>query len=309
MKTWVFLIAAFVQVFATAANEIRLIWLCPGPAWETDWIHEVLSGTQRTIHEIYDGNYETILDNSIIVSSYPDKAKYQKYYQAFRDRGYKFAIIHLSDEAYEHPHDFYNGAQFVLRNYWHEYLNNNNVLAFPLGYKERFWDNYPKEMPIPPIRERKYTWSFAGTIQKTTRLAMYANMRKIPNHFVHEIPHFAASTMLPVNQYRDLLLNTIFVPCPKGNINLDSFRVCEALECGCIPIVEKSPYDYFAHLFGQYPFIAVNNWKEAPAIVKRLLADPKSLEELQTRCYNWWKDYKNSLKTKVADLIESKLAT
>lgn len=273
--------------------------------WETDWVREILSESNVTFREVFDGDYKTVLDHSVIVTSFPERAKYKQYYQAFREKGYKFGIIHLSDEAYEHPIDFYAGAKFVLRNYWHRNFTQKNVFFFPLGYKEHFWREYPKDKPVPSVRNRKYAWSFAGQIDKSTRKAMYLNMKKIPNHYVHTIEHFGAPSMLAAEQYRDLLLNTMFVPCPRGNINLDSFRLSEALECGCIPIVEKSPEDYFANFFGSYPFLAVNDWKEAPAIVKQLLRDPVRLEALQNRCYNWWIDYKKALKKEVAGLIES----
>jgi hypothetical protein len=63
----------------------------------------------------------------------------------------------------------------------------------------------------------------------------------------------AADAPLNIEDYAQLLSETIFAPCPAGWENLDSFRVCEALEAGCIPIVERRPfYDYFRHLFGDH---------------------------------------------------------
>jgi hypothetical protein len=71
---------------------------------------------------------------------------------------------------------------------------------------------------------------------------------------------FNGPDSLSIEEYRNLFLNTTFMPCPKGCWNFDCFRVCEALECGCISIVEKIPFDYFQRLMGDYPFLAVNTW-------------------------------------------------
>lgn len=303
-KAFLFFIVLFSPCFVLV-KEINLVWLAGGPMWEHDWIHELLSEIPATIREVFDWKQEMTLDHAIIVTSYPDKAKYQQYYRAYREKGYKFGIIHLSDESYEHPRDFYEGAQFVLRNYWHKKINQRNIIAFPLGYKKDFWKNYAPNRPLPPLKDRRYNWSFAGSIKKTTREAMYAQMKRVPQFHVHEIPHFAAANSLPVDEYRELLLNSIFIPCPRGNWNLDSFRTCEALECGCIPIVEKTPFDYFAKLVGNHPFLTVNNWSEAPSMIFHLLKNPKQLEELQKRCHSFWIEYKKNLKSKINELAET----
>ena len=287
------------------AKEINLIWLTGDKTWERDWICELLSKTDVSIREILDWNYETVLDHSLIVMSFPNRDKYKDYYQAFRDKNYKFAIIHLSDEGYEHPCDFYEGAQFVLRNYWHaKFSSQKNIHFFPLGYKSEFWKNYPSCKAILPVNERRYSWCFAGQIKKTTREAMYAAMQKIPSNYVYEIPHFGAPSMLSAEDYRDVLQQSIFAPCPKGFSNLDTFRLSEALECGCIPIVEKLPFDYFREFFGDYPFLAIEQWESAPRIISIFLEHPQYLEDLQRRCYAWWMDYKDNLKTKIAHLVD-----
>ena len=65
----------------------------------------------------------------------------------------------------------------------------------------------------------------------------------------------------------DILSSTEFIPCPYGFFHPETYRVFEALECGCIPIVE-SAYDYYEHVFPNNPFLKVNIWKEAKPILQ-----------------------------------------
>ena len=133
-------------------------------------------------------------------------------------------------------------------------------------------------------------------------------MKMIPGHFIYETFAWADANSLSTQDYRQLLLDTIFVPCPTGWWNLDSFRVCEALECGCLPIVEKKPFDYFSKLFGsRYPFLSVESWDQAPDLINKLLADPVRLEHARKQCHRWWRHHKIGLKKNIARLAEKKL--
>ena len=76
------------------------------------------------------------------------------------------------------------------------------------------------------------------------------------------------------------------------------------MECGCIPIVEKYPLDYFEKLMGKYPFLAVNSWDEAPALIEKFLEDPVRLEALRAECYAWWLEHKKTLQREIADLVQ-----
>ncbi len=301
----VFLLASVVY----AKEPINLIWLGGGPegSWEEDWIHEMLSEVKADFQTIVDIDHAVFLDRSIIVSSAPNMEKYKQYFSEYSKRNLRFGIIHISDEGYSHPCDFYQYAQFIVRNYWHKkFAGQKNLLFFPLGYKRKFWHSFQGE--LKPSFSRKFTWSFAGQISKSSRISMIGNMKKIPGYFIHETSTFNAPECLPIAAYRDLMLESIFMPCPRGWWNLDSFRLSEALECGCIPIVEKTPFDYFAKLFdGPYPFLAVENWEEVPHLMKTLLADPERLEQLRLDCYHWWLEYKKNLEKKIADLVEDAL--
>ena len=137
VKWLLLLISAFMisilPVFSSQSNEktINLIYQSMDTSlmWEIDWIDELLSEIEYNKH--WDNNYETVIDNSIIVISVSTDPRLGSYLNKFKEKNYKFGIIHLSDEAYHFPTYFYPEAKFVLRNYWHKrFLNQNNVFLF-----------------------------------------------------------------------------------------------------------------------------------------------------------------------------------
>lgn len=278
------------------AEPIHLIWqaqkemLC-----ETDWLREILSEINYT--EIDDGQWNVFKDRSIIVI--PRGRKGKKYFKALQEKRYKFVVIQVGDETYSSKPKFYEKMPLVIRNYWHK-MYGKNVMAFPLGYMKGFWTKSPQMLTS---KERKYTWSFAGQIEKSTRREMILNMKKISNFKIHETGSFLDPNGLAVDTYHALLSDTLFVPCPKGFCNLDSFRVYEALEAGCIPIVEKSPTDYFTHFFGAHPFLSVSSWDEVAPLVEATLADPEKLEKRRIECSEWWLNYKGKMKKEMTAAI------
>lgn len=297
-------------IFVTSMNfasEYKVIWQADiVQSWEEDWLMELLDGLDLQIIEDY--KYEKFIDNSIIVISAVHNTKgVEEYFSKLKSLNYKFGIIHLSDERYTAPTNFYPDAQFVFRNYWHkQFLNQKNVKMFGLGYKTGFWKDC--ELQPKAAAHRDYSWSFAGQItQKPTRENMIVNMKRVPNHFIYEIFDWNDPNSLQTSVYRDLLLNSIFVPCPTGYWNMDSFRLYESLECGCIPIVENKPIDYFAKFYGKHPFLTVDSWEQAPEIINELLSNPELLEMKRVECYLWWLEYKKQLNSDLTEIIRETL--
>lgn len=268
--------------------------------WEFDWLMELLESVDVEIIE--DPKREKFIDNSIVVVSWQGN---EAYFKKLHDMGYKFGVIQLSDELYKVTTDYYTYAQFVFRNHWHpKFEDQKQVFAFALGYKAGFWKNCNKE--FLDSFSRPYLWSFAGQLtRKPTREKMIAAMKTIPDYFIHETATWEDPNGLSTEKYRDILLKTVFVPCARGWVNLDSFRLYEALECGCIPIVEKGPPDYFAYAFGDHPFLTISSWDEAPALIKKFIDDRNLCEKKRKECYAWWCNYKKMLQHKMVSTIKN----
>jgi hypothetical protein len=290
-------------------QAIPLVWQVDrAKFWEEDWLHDILDGVE--LETIDDQKYEKFIDHSIVVfSSYHNTEGCIEYFEEMHKRGYTFGIINLSDERELGPSTFYPHAAFVFRNYWRADFNDQeNVITFPLGYGPGFWKGGRKEPG--KASDREYTWSFSGMVRKRpTREAMMNNMQKIPRYFSLETSDWGRRDpkSLTVAECRELMLQTIFVPCPGGWTNMDSFRVYEALECGCIPIVETFPHDYFRNFFPDHPFLTVASWEEASDLIQSYLDDPQALEQKRLECYAWWSNYKQTLNQTFVSIVNQTL--
>ncbi len=266
--------------------KLEFIWQESGFN-ERDWIADIFAPVAG--EQIFDGDHRIVLDNCLLIDSYLH-SRPRDYYAQFR--GKNAWLLHLSDETYEGGYDAYENFCGVFRNYWSGVFNPKRVFQFPLGYA----DGLIHDVRGPDPENRKYLWSFVGEAAKSSRPEMARALAPLS-------PHFGLNTdgskhqPLSRREYQDSLFDSIFVPCPMGNVSLESFRVYEALECEAIPILEKrATLDYFKQLFGNHPLPTFGNWNEAARFVRSVREDPNALKELQKRCTDWWRTYKQRLR-------------
>ena len=95
-------------------------------------------------------------------------------------------------------------------------------------------------------------------------------------------------------------MDSIFIPCPPGN-NTETFRLYEALECGCIPLYVKSPGDeiYVEMLQSELGLLAVSTWEEAAALILHFFKEKPLLEGYRNSLLIRWKLWKQKLGEKV----------
>ena len=93
-----------------------------------------------------------------------------------------------------------------------------------------------------------------------------------------------------------VLSSTQFVPCPNGFVHPETYRVYEALECDCIPIVENA-YKYYDRLFPNNPFIKVDKWIDAKNIINDW--SKEMVIKKSEDCRIWWKKYKDQLQDSI----------
>ena len=101
------------------------------------------------------------------------------------------------------------------------------------------------------IEDRKYIWSFCGFIQKNNRSFFIEHLKKIQPYYLFET---TATCFFNLNniEYSNIMKDTMFIPCLPGNTNIETQRLIESLEFGCIPIVSK---------FYKFPFRKLRYWK------------------------------------------------
>ena len=163
-----------------------------------------------------------------------------------------------------------------------------NVGWLPIGYPpqaKRIDNNYIKDID----------WFFAGQVNHKSREMMVENVKDVPNGQLHISGGFAQG--LNHEEYYKLMARSKIVLCPNGNISPDSFRLYEALEAGCIPIVE-SPY-FWLKMFKTIPFPIIGNdfnWRNAINLILR------DYHLYKQNVDKWWKTTKESILLKLRSL-------
>ncbi len=173
--------------------------------------------------------------------------------------------------------------------------------------------------PIQRASARKYLWSFVGGVNKSSRPDMAKALAAVGPHFLRDTDQPSGpAAQGPLNgnpqplspaEFSGLLFDSTFSPCPMGNVNLECFRVYEALESGSIPIVEKRwSLDYFKGLLGDHPLPTVRSWPEARRMIGRIVENPAQIDALQERCVSWRDRYKQEYSAQAGEFLRIRSA-
>lgn len=249
---------------------------------------------------VEDGEHKIVLPNAILVDKHITRRR-PEYYRRFEGTG--SILLHCYDETYEGGYDRYRFFAGVLRWHWSSLFNDPSILVIPLGYREA-----PPSLELRLAGARRYVWSFSGEVNKSSRPDMLAALARLQPSFLVRSDKHADGTpidrILGREEYYDVLCNSTFAPCPMGNVNIESFRLYESLECGAIPLVEKRPFlDYYRGLFGEHPIPTVRRWSEAACFIERAIREPSRLEALQRECLDWWRTFKTDLRRRAGEFL------
>ena len=255
------------------------------------WIYEILKKVDYTIIES-EKNIEKE-DILIIVDSSVEEKK--EFYEKLNLICSKIYLFHLGDEfGFYNLTPIYNICDYIWRSFCSsKYFKNEKVKCIPLGYKSGVANKNKVD--------RKYKWAFTGTPHKSSRHDLLFQFSTIEPFFCHKTEKFDRKN-ISTNEMSDVLSLTEFIPCPYGFFHPDSYRVYEALECGCIPIVENA-YQYYDRLFPNNPFIKIDKWKDAKPIIQGW--NKNQIEKKSKECSLWWKKLKNDMQDSIKDKINS----
>ena len=172
--------------------------------------------------------------------------------------------------------------------------------VFPIGYPRGTRQMLRTLQPECPGAARRYPWSFLGQMQHQQRRDCIETLgwRKDGGK-VTRTAGFAQG--YDKAEYLRLLTDSYIAPGPAGMYTTDCFRFWEALECGCLPVVDKrhfaqpAEYDYWIDLLGgawsPFPIIR-NNWREFNQIADAYGADPVKRQRDTNAAVLWWITYK-----------------
>lgn len=122
--------------------------------------------------------------------------------------------------------------------------------------------------------DKDVAWAFAGQATHPRRIQAVNGLRRLSARVDGELlPTKSFTAGLDRGQYLDLLRRTKVAPCPSGPKTADSMRLYEALEAGCLPIVDTGPeggsLGYWEMLYGpDHPLIVTHDWGSVGGIVE-----------------------------------------
>lgn len=131
-----------------------------------------------------------------------------------------------------------------------------------------------------PEKVRDILAGFAGQTNTQQRRECVEQLKKIPGSQTLATDGFGQGFQYP--EYMDFLSRTKFACCPSAIATPDSFRIYEALEMGCVPILDQAGGNLFHFMWGNSPLIAVSNWS---------FFNPDLISDFETRqkeCQEWW---------------------
>lgn len=223
-------------------------------------------------------------------------------------------LIYISDEAAHSP-AFLSEKYFAI---FKSYIgskyskHNSNIFPFPLGYVNCFKANSEIK-----LEDRQYDVFFSGNLNYSRwrfykecsylslvpdflyyRLMLRPTWRKqlvklVGTDFTSTSKRWYVKfnkgfkTGLDIETYSSILSRSKIVLSPKGFESTETFRLTEALSCGCIVVSEGLPNVPF---YQKSPIIQVENWREGLAVAKALLKQPARLVQLQQESIKWWND-------------------
>ena len=270
-------------------------------AYEREWIQELLGSENPFLVQPISFDAPAPEDKPIVIVQRPWIEKYTSLFQKWDAQGKDFYVFHVSDEYGKDDLSFYELPHClgIVRIYQRNDIPvaaRNKVLIIPLGYH---WTMaHGSEDPLektPRLPFRNVTWSFFGTAWQDRHTKLQP-LQQIQPHSLRLVDSWDSPEKLTRNQYIAILLDSIFVPCPAGN-NLETFRLYEALECGCIPLYIKTPGDdlYVEWLQNEIGLLPISGWAEAAELVKHFLKEKEIMESYRNQLLIRWKTWKGKL--------------
>jgi hypothetical protein len=198
-------------------------------------------------------------------------------------------LIHLSDEEGLDGDELYpmlpTGTR-VWRNFPYARFSHRSVMvrSFPIGPRAEFLD----DAFCLPAHQRPYPWAFMGTIWGggSRALATALFLRALPNGMFFGGRSFGVG--LPLMQYQAILAQSALALCPEGDRHLDTFRLYESLQTGCVPLIVNFRNQAEMLLGPDSPVPTFSYWQEALDFAQTFLGDARALDDLQQQVRLWW---------------------
>ena len=205
-------------------------------------------------------------------------------------------MIHISDEEGLDGDQLYPmlpHGTCIWRNFPYPRFDlvDRRIRSFPIGPRREFLGPQPHLLSS----SRRFPWAFMGTLWRSGQRLLATSL------FLHALPqgvffggkHFGQG--IPLTEYRNCLLHSVFALCPEGDRHFDTFRLFESLQMGCLPLVVERQGQASQVLGPDFPLPIFSDWPSALVFVQSNLAKPLALDQMQVQVQAWWQRRKFSL--------------
>lgn len=158
--------------------------------------------------------------------------------------------------------------------------------------------------------DRRDNWVFAGQVTNAARVRAVKGLRhanrRVPGLLL-ETDGFARGIEMPA--YVEALAGSWVAPAPGGPMSVDTFRLYEALEAGCVPLVDHFPATgesasaYWRNVYPDgFPFDTVFQWDGVGGLIESVMENPYWYS---AACSSWWQQTKRAMVRRMeSDLAE-----
>jgi len=163
---------------------------------------------------------------------------------------------------------------------------------WPLGYAI----NTRQTLKEIGLLDKDLDWTFIGQNNHYRREKLALELSTLKGGYLQTTGGFSQG--LDRKEYLTFLARAKAAPAPAGAVAVDSFRMYEALEAGCVPIADnlsplKSASDnYWNALFGSIPFPTYVHHELVPGLIKEVVQSP----DLNNQVFAWWINKKHQFK-------------
>lgn len=161
---------------------------------------------------------------------------------------------------------------------------------------------------LPQLKEdaenRPVDYFFAGQLTHPRRHGLKQELDTLEefksNNHLEGVAHYSEGFTqgLPAEYYYKGLAAAKVVPCPSGAINPESFRLFEALEAGCVPVVDSfSPdmeyTDFWTWFFNEEPpFPVYHDFSQIRGYIQDSV---DKYPALNNKVFGWWQRKKREM--------------
>ena len=222
----------------------------------------------------------------------------------------KVVLLHMGDELMErYDRSLYQKCDLIIRNYYFAPIFDDpeigaKTLWVPNGFKSGLGPRDPAG--VRPASKRRFLASFLGWLDNegaagNERFAFRQAVGQCAGDVLLQ-PSPAFGQGYKLGMYSVAMEYSVFAPCPAGNA-IETIRLFEALELGCIPITLQHAFLTSPQAFAGLPAPTLGSWDDLPAFLadyrRRVHDDPTAAMGLQQQCLTWWTNYKHELSARV----------